>query len=89
MRALLVQQGLKEALQGEASLDKRLDEKDRNVLMDKAHNAIILSLEIKVLKQVSKEKIVARVWTKLKCLYMAQSLVNRLYHKQALYYFKM
>ena len=57
--------------------------------MEKAHSAIILSLGDKVLRKVSKEKIVARVWSSLESLYMTKSLVNCLYLKQALYSFKM
>ena len=57
--------------------------------MEKAHSAIILSPRDKVLRKVSKEKIADGVWTKLEGLYMTKSLVNHLYLKQALYYFKM
>ena len=89
MRALLVHQGLEEALQGEAALDSKLDDKEKKILMDKAHSAIILSLGDKVLRQVSKEKSAAGIWSKLEGLYMTKSLVNRLYLKQALYSFKM
>jgi len=59
MRALLVHQGLEKALQGETSLDAKLEERDKKILMDKAHIVIILSLGDKVLRQVSKEKIAA------------------------------
>ena len=57
--------------------------------MEKARSAIILSLGDKVLRKVSKEKTAAGVWSKLESLYMMKSLVNRLYLKQALYFFKM
>ena len=57
--------------------------------MDKAHNAIILSLKDKVLRQVSKEKTTVGIWLKLEGLYMTKSLANHLYLKQALYSFKM
>ena len=83
MRALLVQQGLEEALRGEAGLDKKMEEKDRKTLLEKAHSAIILSLGDKVLRQISKEKTAAGVWSKFEALYMTKSLVNRLYLKQA------
>ena len=62
---------------------------DKKALMEKAHNAIILSLRDKVLRKVSKEKTAAEIWSKLEGLYMTKSLVNRLYLKQALYSFKM
>jgi len=54
MRALLVHQGLEESLQGETALDAKLEERDKKILMDKAHSAIILSLGDKVPRQVSK-----------------------------------
>ena len=63
--------------------------KDKKILLDKAHSAIILSLGDKVLRQVSKEKTAVGIWSKLEDLYMTKSLVNRLYLKQALYSFKM
>jgi len=58
MRGLLVQQGLLEVLEGESKLDRTMVEKDKTALSGKAHNAIVLSLCGKVLRQVSKEKIV-------------------------------
>jgi len=85
MRALLVHQGLEEALQGETALDAKLEERDKKILMDKTHSAIILSLGDKVLRQVSKEKTIAGIWSKLEGLYMIKPLVNRLYLKQVLY----
>lgn len=89
MRALLVQQGLVEALDGEAKLEKMMADGDKKALLQKAHSAIILSLGDKVLRQVSKETTAAGVWSKLEGLYMTKSLVNRLYLKQSLYSFKM
>ena len=89
MRALLVHQGLEDALKGLSGLPETMSDQDKNVLMEKAHNALILSLGDKVLRNVSKEKTAARVWTNLEGLYMTKSLVNCLYFKQALYYFKM
>ena len=89
MRAVLVQQGLLEALGGEENMDLAIPEREKRTLLEKAHSAIILCLGDKVLRQVSKEKSAAEVWAKLESLYMTKSLVNRLYLKQALYSFKM
>ncbi|RZB80703.1 Retrovirus-related Pol polyprotein from transposon TNT 1-94 [Glycine soja] len=89
MRALLVQQGLVEALDGEVKLEKMMAGGNKKTLLQKAHSAIILSLGDKVLRQVSKETIAAGVWSKLEGLYMTKSLFNRLYLKQSLYLFKM
>uniref|UniRef100_A0A803NSV0 Retrovirus-related Pol polyprotein from transposon TNT 1-94-like beta-barrel domain-containing protein n=1 Tax=Cannabis sativa TaxID=3483 RepID=A0A803NSV0_CANSA len=41
------------------------------------------------MRKVAKEDAIAGVWLKLESLYMAKSLVNRLYLKHALYSFKM
>ena len=89
MRALLVHQGLDDALKGDKGLPSTMSEKEKKEIMEKAHSVIVLSLGDKVLRKVSKEKTVAAIWSKLECLYMTKSLANRLYLKQALYSFKM
>ncbi|KAG5010592.1 hypothetical protein JHK82_019238 [Glycine max] len=66
-----------------------MEGKDKKILLNKAHSAIILSLGDKVLRQVSKENIATGIWSKLEDLYMTKSLVNRLGLKQAFYSFKM
>ena len=55
MKALLVQQGLQDALKGEKDLPKTLSEKEKNDILEKAQSAIILSLGDKALREVSKE----------------------------------
>ena len=50
-------QGLEDALNGETNLDVKMEGKDKKILLNKAHSAIILSLGDKVLRQVSKENI--------------------------------
>ncbi|KHN07216.1 Retrovirus-related Pol polyprotein from transposon TNT 1-94, partial [Glycine soja] len=42
MRALLVHQGLKDALNGETNLDVKMEGKDKKILLEKAHSGIIL-----------------------------------------------
>lgn len=81
MCALIVQQGLLEELKGSKKMDVVLTEWEKAMMIEKGHNAIIPSLDHKVLMNVSKEKIEGGVWIKLKILYMAKSLVNRLYLK--------
>ena len=46
-----------EALDGEAKLEKMMSDGDKKALLQKAHSAIILSLEDKVPRQVFKETI--------------------------------
>ena len=93
MRAMLVQQGLAEALKGEdkTKVAEELDPKEkakRDEIFERAHSAIILNLGDKVLREVARETTAAGIWTKLESLYMTKSLANRLYVKQRLYSFK-
>ena len=46
------------------------NKKEKTTMVEKAHSAIVLSLDDKVLRQVSKKKTAAGVWTKLEALYM-------------------
>jgi len=69
MHALLLQ-GLLDALEGETKFDASMMEKDKKILLENAHNGIILCLDEKVLRQVSKEKTAIRLYTKLEGLYM-------------------
>ncbi|KAK9067917.1 hypothetical protein SSX86_012028 [Deinandra increscens subsp. villosa] len=89
MRAILVHQGIVDALKGEASLPAGLTEEKKKETMDKAHSALILCLGDRVLREVSKETTAGGVWMKLEQLYMTKSLANRLYMKKRLYTFKM
>uniref|UniRef100_A0A803PGK5 GAG-pre-integrase domain-containing protein n=1 Tax=Cannabis sativa TaxID=3483 RepID=A0A803PGK5_CANSA len=89
MKALLIHQGLYEALLGEKFVPDLMSEKDKKETLAKAHSAIILTLGDNVLRKVAKEDIVTVAWLKLESLYMTKSSVNRLYLKHALYSFKM
>lgn len=88
MCALLVQQGLVEALEGNDSFIG-LTEAKKMTLMSKAHRALVLSLGDKARREISKGKIVDQVWRKLDEVYLKKSLQTRLYLKQKLYSFKM
>ena len=78
MRALLLHQGLEDALKGIGGLPEATSDQDKKALMGKAHSAILLSLGDKVLRKVLKEKTSAGIWSTLEGLYMTKSLVNRL-----------
>lgn len=69
-------------------MDVSRTDKERTVMIEKVHNALILSLGDKVLWKVSKEKTEAGVWRNFKVLYMKKYLVNCIYLKQSLYSFK-
>nr|GFA42298.1 retrovirus-related Pol polyprotein from transposon TNT 1-94 [Tanacetum cinerariifolium] len=55
----------------------------------KAHNALLLCLDNKVLREVNKEDSPTGVWLKLVTLYMTKSLANKLYLKKKLFTFYM
>ena len=65
MRTLLVQQGLEDALSEISKLSNTLADKDKKNIIDKAHRAIILGLDDKVLRKVSKETTTVGIWVKL------------------------
>lgn len=89
MKALLVQQGLADAIKSETEFVKAIAAEDkRKEMKEKAHSAIILCLSDKVLREVSKEETAAAVWTKLESFYMTKTFANRLFSKQRLYSFK-
>lgn len=89
MRAVLVLQGLQDALAGEGKLSSTLTEKEKKDLLEKARSALILSLGDRVLREVAKEKTAAAIWLKLENLYMSKSPANRLHLKLKLFTFKM
>ncbi|KAL8460852.1 hypothetical protein ACS0TY_032380 [Phlomoides rotata] len=82
MKALLVHQGLADALKDNSD-DSSSDEEEssstaaeRAKMMEKAHSAIILYLGDKALRDVSKESTAKGVWDKLESLYMVKTLAN-------------
>lgn len=88
MKAVMMQQGLWAVLKGgKADEDEKADIKNQD-LQDKAYSTLILSLNDRVLREVSKEETAAVVWNKLESLYMTKSLANRLLLKQKLFTFR-
>ena len=65
-----------------------MQEKEKIELLEKAHSAIIISLDDTVLREVAKAKSVTELWLKLESLYMTKSLANQLHKKIKLYTFK-
>ncbi|KAL8549463.1 hypothetical protein ACS0TY_008341 [Phlomoides rotata] len=96
MKALLVHQGLADALKGDSGESSTTDGEEsssdaveRSKMMEKVHSAIILCLGDKALREVSKESADKGVWDKLKSLYMVKTLANQFNMKHKLYAFKM
>ncbi|GJZ73111.1 zinc finger, CCHC-type containing protein [Tanacetum coccineum] len=91
MRCLLIQHGW------EAALDPfpgTMTDADKTATLKtdvykKAHSALLLCLDNKVLREVNKEDSAAGVWLKLETLYMTKSLANKLYLKKKLFTFYM
>ncbi|KAL8476669.1 hypothetical protein ACS0TY_029094 [Phlomoides rotata] len=65
MKALLVQQGLSEALTIDTTEESSEAGGERAQELEKAHITIILCLRDKVLREVAKEKTAKAVWEKL------------------------
>ncbi|GKC51329.1 hypothetical protein Tco_1074074 [Tanacetum coccineum] len=91
MRCLLIQHGWEAALDPFPGTMMDAD-KTAALKMDvykKAHSALLLCLDNKVLREVNKEDSAASVRLKLKTLYMTKSLANKLYLKKKLFTFYM
>jgi len=57
----------------------------KNMMLEKAHNLILLSLTDEVMREASEETMVAGMWTMLEEKFHKKSLSNRFYQKQRLY----
>nr|GEX42244.1 retrovirus-related Pol polyprotein from transposon TNT 1-94 [Tanacetum cinerariifolium] len=84
--ALLIQHGCEAALE---VLPTDMKAQTKAELNKKAHSSVIFCLGNKVLREVTGETTVVRVWSKLETLYMIKSLANKLYLKKKLYTFYM
>ncbi|GJR16643.1 hypothetical protein Tco_0799295 [Tanacetum coccineum] len=91
MRCLLIQHGWEAALDPflETMTDVDKTAALKTDVYKKAHNALLLCLDNKVLREVNKESSAAGVWLKLETLYMTKSLANKLYLKKKLFTFYM
>ncbi|GKA01987.1 hypothetical protein Tco_0674652 [Tanacetum coccineum] len=91
MRCLLIQHGWEAALD---PFPKTMTDAEKTATLKtnvykKAHSALLLCLDNKVLREVIKEDYAAGVWLKLETLYMTKSLANKLYLKKKLFTFYM
>ena len=91
MKALLVHQGLDEALAEVTSPKKprKISDDDLPDVLDRAHSAIILSLGDGVLREVGGETTAAGLWKKFEDLYTKKSMAKRLATKKKLYTLQM
>nr|GEW85394.1 retrovirus-related Pol polyprotein from transposon TNT 1-94 [Tanacetum cinerariifolium] len=91
MQCLLIQHGWEDALD---PFSRTMTDANKTVTLKtdvykKAHSALLLCLDNKVLREVNKEDSIAGVWLKLETLYMTKSLGNKLYLKKKLFTFYM
>nr|GEV42924.1 retrovirus-related Pol polyprotein from transposon TNT 1-94 [Tanacetum cinerariifolium] len=87
MRCLLIQHGWEAALDPfpETMADTEKTAALKTDVYKKAHSALLLCLDNKVLREVNKQNYAAGVWLKLETLYMTKSLANKLYLKKKLF----
>ncbi|GJT03991.1 zinc finger, CCHC-type containing protein [Tanacetum coccineum] len=88
MWCLLIQHGWEDAL---VPFPRTMTDVEKSAALKtdvykKAHSALLLCLDNKVLREV-KEDFAAGVWLKLETLYMTKSLANKLYLKKNLFTF--
>uniref|UniRef100_A0A803NRR8 Retrovirus-related Pol polyprotein from transposon TNT 1-94 n=1 Tax=Cannabis sativa TaxID=3483 RepID=A0A803NRR8_CANSA len=88
MKALLVHQGIHQAVDKEELKELGEDKKKIKEIEIKAHSAILLSLGDEVLREVSDEGTAIGLWEKLASIYLKKSLANKLYLKKKLYTLK-
>jgi len=89
MKAVLVHQGCAAALEGADQLPATMTDDAKNLMLEKAHSLILLSLTDEVLREVGEETTAAGMWTMLEDKFQKKSLTNRLYQKQRLYTLQM
>ncbi|GJR41244.1 hypothetical protein Tco_1216928 [Tanacetum coccineum] len=91
MRCILIQHGWEAALDPfrKAMTDAKKTAALKTDAYKKAHSALLLCLDSKVLREVNKEDSHAGDWLKLETLYMTKSLANKLYLKKKLFTFYM
>lgn len=89
MHMVLAHQKCAKAFGGESSLPDSMLDADKAEVMEIAYNLLILHLFDNVLRQVDDENIAAKIWLKLKSIYVTKSLTNKTYFKEQLFGFKM
>lgn len=89
MKAVLVQSGLKKALDGKAKKPESMTDEQWEELDEKALSTNQLCLTKEVLREVIHEETTAELWSKLESLYMTKSLANKLRLKERLYTIRM
>ncbi|KAL5837325.1 hypothetical protein ACOSQ3_014494 [Xanthoceras sorbifolium] len=85
MRAILIHNGLHQALLGKDKLPSTMDEAKKHEMDDKTLASIQLCLSNEVLREVMQEKTTKDLWEKLESLYVTKNLTTKLVAKHRLY----
>ncbi|KAL5854087.1 hypothetical protein ACOSQ4_003889 [Xanthoceras sorbifolium] len=85
MRAILIHNGLHQALLGKDKFPSTMDEAKKQEMNDKALASIQLCLSNEVLREVMQEKTTKDLWDKLESLYVTKNLTTKLVAKHRLY----
>lgn len=89
MKVVVVQMRVAKTLLGEENLSTDLPETTKKGMLELTYSIIILHLEDRVLREVSKETTIDEVWSKKEQLYMTKRLTNQVYLKEKLFGFRM
>ena len=81
--------GVRCSTEGADQLPATITDDAKNLMLEKAHSLIVLSLTDEVLREVGEETTAAGMWTMLEDKFQKKSLTNRLYQKQRLYTLQM
>ena len=76
MKAILVHQGCAAALEGANQLPATMTDDVKNLMLEKAHSLILLSLIDEVLREVGEETTTAGMWTMLEDKFQKKTLTN-------------
>lgn len=76
------------ALGGVEALPKEMFSFEKIEVLETIYSILTMHLLDNVFRQIKKENIIAKVWLKLKSLFMTKSLTNKIYPKEQLFGFK-
>ena len=76
MYVLLAQQELSKALKNSDTLPTTMSNVDKNELIRRGHNVILLCLGNEVVHEVIEDNIIVKLWLKLVSLYTTKPLTN-------------
>lgn len=76
------------ALGGVEALPKEMFSFEKIEVLETIYSILTMHLLDNVFRQIKKENIIAKVWLKLKSLFMTKFLTNKIYPKEQLFGFK-